>query len=144
LIQPASERVDDCELAAAVEARSTLLKIGNRRKLFRQGQAAERIFLLRKGEVVLTLKLSDGSVLGFKVLPGTFVGLVAVAGNQPYSMTATVAAESELHAISKTAFQDVVGQNARLSSRVQQLLDEAKSVRLAPLRLLRSSRPVTG
>lgn len=126
-----SECVADCELAAAIEARSKLLQIDCRRVLFRQGQLPDRLFLLQAGKVVLTSKLPDSSVLGFRAVPGSLIGLPAVAGNQPYSMTATATRDSGLHAISIPIFREIVGRNPRLSFRVLEVLAaEVRSARL--------------
>ena len=110
-----TECVADCELSAAIEARSTVLHIGSKKVLFRQGQEASRLFLLSAGEVVLTMQLPDTSVLGFRAIAGSLIGLPAVAGGQPYSMTATVTRASELHVISTRTFREIVGMNPRLS-----------------------------
>ena len=131
LNQLLSECIADCELAAAIEARSRLVQISNKRQLFRQGQSPERLFLLKSGEVVLTSRHDDGSVLGFRAIPGSLIGLPAVAGNQPYTMTATVTRYSELHAISIWTFREIVGTNPRLSLRVLEILAaEVRSARL--------------
>ena len=129
--QVPSECVDDCELAAAIEARSKLQCISNKRHLFRQGQAAERLFLLHAGEVVLTARQPDRSIIGFRAVPGSLIGLPAIAGNQPYSMTATVRKYSELYSISLLTFREIVGKNPRLSFRVLEILAaEVKSARI--------------
>ena len=126
-----SECVADCELAAAIEARSTLLRFEPKRTLFRQGQDPSRLFLLSAGEVVLTTKQQNGSILGFRAVPGSLIGLPAVAGNQPYSMTATVTRNSEMYAISVSTFRELVGRNPRLSFRVLEILAaEVRSARL--------------
>jgi CRP-like cAMP-binding protein len=137
-----SECVADCELAAAVEARSKLHQISNKRQLFRQGQAADRLFLLHAGEVVLTSRLPDSSVLGFRAIPGSLIGLPAVAGNQPYSMTASVKKYSELYSISIATFREIVGNNPRLSSRVLEIL--AAEVRSARLQFANALHTVRG
>ena len=131
LNQLLSECVADCELAAAIESRSRLLQVPNKRQLFRQGQSPERLFLLQAGEVVLTSRRTDGAVLGFRAVPGTLIGLPAIAGNAPYSMTATVTRYSELHVISIWTFREIVGSNPRLSLRVLEILAaEVRSARL--------------
>ena len=129
--QPQSECVADCELAAAIEARSQLQRISNKRQLFRQGQPADRLFLLHAGEVVLTSRLPDHSVLGFRALPGSLIGLPAIAGNQFYSMIASVRKYSEVYSISMGTFREIVGNNPRLSFRVLEILAaEVRSARL--------------
>jgi CRP-like cAMP-binding protein len=126
-----SECVADVELADAIEARSTLMHVGARRVLFRQGQEASRLYLLKAGEVVLTSRLPDKATVGFRAVPGSLIGLPAVAGNQPYCMSATVTKDADLHAISNMVFREIVGQNPRLSFKVLQILAaEVRSARL--------------
>ena len=140
--QPLSECVADCELAAAIEARSKLQKITNKRQLFRQGQSAEKLYLLHHGQAVLTSRLPDGAILGFRAVPGSLIGLPAIAGNQPYSMTATVMKHSEIYSISLSTFREIVGKNPRLSFRVLEILAaEVKSARLQVSRSLSMMRP---
>lgn len=136
LVQPATEYLDHCEFTAAIEARSALLRIAHRRKLFEQGQRPNRLFLLRTGEVTLTFRQADGSVSGFRAVPGAFIGLVALASDQPYSMTATASRDSELHAISKEVFREIMDRNPRLSSTVQRIVEESKTAHFLPLRLV--------
>jgi CRP-like cAMP-binding protein len=89
------------------------------------------LFLLKAGEVVMTSRLADKSVLGFRAGHGTLIGLSAVVGNEPYSMTATVTKPSLLNAISVATFRKIVGSNPRLSFRVLEILAaEARSVRI--------------
>lgn len=143
MTQPLSECVADCELAAAIEARSQLQCISNKRRLFRQGQPADKLFLLHAGEVVLTSRLPDQSVLGFRALPGTLIGLPAIAGDLPYSMTATVRKYSELYSISVFTFREIVGKNPRLSFRVLEILAaEVRSARLQISTALSTVQPV--
>src|SRR3569833_616700 len=118
LNQSLSECAADCELADAIEARSQLQRICNKRHLFRQGQLPDKVFLLHAGEVVVTSRRPDGSVLGFRALPGSLIGLPAIAGNQPYAMSATVRRYSGLYSISLWTFREIVGKNPRLSFRV--------------------------
>jgi CRP-like cAMP-binding protein len=125
-----SECVLDCELVDAIEALSRLRHVTAQRVLFRQGQPPSRLFLLKAGDVVLTSRLADKSVLGFRAAPGSLIGLPAVAGNRPYGMTATVTKNSDLHAISVSTFREIVGSNPRLSFRVLEILaGEVRSAR---------------
>jgi len=112
----------DCELSDPIEALSNLRQIPTKRILFRQGEPPSRLFLLKAGEVVLTSKLADKSVLGFRAVPGSLIGLPAIAGSRPYSMTATVTKNSDLHAISISTFREIVGSNPSLSFRVLEVL----------------------
>jgi len=131
LYQLLSECVADCELADAIEALSKLRQVAAKRILFQQDQPPSRLFLLKAGEVVLTSRLADKSVVGFRAVPGSLIGLPAIAGNRPYSMTATVTKNSELHAISVVTFRQIVGGNPRLSFRVLEILaSEVRSARL--------------
>lgn len=130
----------DCELADAIEALSKRRPVTARHILFRQGEPPSRLFLLRTGEVVLTSRRADKSVSGFRAAPGSLIGLAAIAGRQPYSMTATVTKNSDLYAISAETFREIVENNPRLSDRVLQVL--ASEVRSAHLfQLARRSLP---
>lgn len=81
--------------------------------------------------MILTSRLADSTVLGFRADPGTLIGLAAIAGNQPYTMTAIAARQASLHAISLTAFRQIIGNNPRLSFRVLQILAaEVRSARV--------------
>jgi CRP-like cAMP-binding protein len=125
-----SECVTDCELVDAIEALSKSRQVRAKHILFRQGEPPSRLFLLRTGEVVLTSRRADKSVLGFRAAPGSLIGLSAIAGNQPCCMTATVTKNSDLHAISIETFRGIVENNPRLSSRVLQVLaSELRSAR---------------
>jgi len=126
-----SECVTDRELADAVEALSRLRQVKTNCILFRQGEPPSRLFLLRAGEVVLTSRLADKSVLGLRAAPGSLIGLRAIAGGQPYSMTAKVTKNSDLHVISFETFREIVGCNPCLALRVIQVLaSEGKSARV--------------
>lgn len=134
---PQYECVADSVLTDAIEARSSLLRIHSKRVLFRQGQEQSRLFLLKEGEVVLTSRLLDNSVLGFRAVPGSLIGLQAIACNRPYSMTATVTRYSELHAISIWTYREIVGTNPRLSSRIEEMLSpEIRPARCPAFRAL--------
>jgi hypothetical protein len=99
----------------------------------------DRRFFLKTGEVILTSRLANASVLGFRGAPGFVVGLPAVAGNQPYSITRTATKRSELHAISVGVFRDIVRSNPRLSFRVLGILaGEVRSARLLSARASKS------
>ena len=137
-----SECIADCELSDAIEALSNLHQIPAKRILFRQGQPPSRLFLLKAGEVVLTSKLADKSVLGFRAVSGSLIGLPAIAGSRPYSMTAMVVKNSDLHAISISTFREIVGNNPRLSFRVLEML--AAEVRSARLLVSTALSSVTG
>ena len=134
-----SECVTDCELADAIEALSKRRPVTAKHILFRQGEPPSRLFLLRTGEVVLTISRADKSVLGFRAAPRSLIGLSAIAGRQPYTMTATVTKNSDLYAISAETFHEIVENNPRLSSRVLQVL--ASEVRSHLLQLVWRSLP---
>jgi CRP-like cAMP-binding protein len=81
--------------------------------------------------------MPDNSVLGFRALPGSLLGLPAIAGTLPYTMSASVRRYSELYSISLTTFREIVGKNPRLSSRVLEILAaEVRSARLQVSRAL--------
>lgn len=138
-----SESVADCELASAIEACSQLQRFTKGRVLFRQGQAPDRLYLLEAGEVVLTCRLANKSVGGYRAIPGSLLGLPAIAGSQPYSMSAMVTRNSTFHVISLASFRQIVGSNPRLSFRALEILAaEVTAARWLICRALSRKRPV--
>jgi CRP-like cAMP-binding protein len=69
--------------------------------LFRRGDKAVGVFLVRRGKVSLSL---DGtSVISRTLGPGSLLGLPATLSGEPYSLTATVAEDCQLDFIRREA-----------------------------------------
>lgn len=90
--------------------------------LFRIGEPATSVYLVRSGEVELRLPLSKGSGLGFYADSGLLVGLPAAFRNEPYSMTAVASADSELAVMEREEFCQLLQSNSALSFDVLRIL----------------------
>jgi CRP-like cAMP-binding protein len=114
----------------SVELRENLEAIANevfRAKgsaLFRRGDEASGVFVVRSGKVKLGLgcdeRLYPSRILGV----GALVGLPATMSGEPYSLTAEVVEDSRLGFVSRDAMLDLLRNNSKLSFQVMQLLSE--------------------
>ena len=85
----ASAFVADPELIEELEKRSTPVDCETERVLFNQDDPAVGLYLLRKGSVVLSMKAeAELPIFSVETGAGSLLGLPAVIGNQPYSLTA--------------------------------------------------------
>ena len=125
--------VADPELIAALEERSTLIPCDGERVLFRQGDPATGVFLLREGAVTVTMTaISDEPVLSLQAAPGSLLGLPGVIANQPYSLTARAHKGSRVFFMGRDAFTELMSTNPQLSLKVLQVLAaEVRTARLA-------------
>jgi CRP-like cAMP-binding protein len=126
-----SESIPDRQLATEFGKDCKELKVTRRKVLFRQGDVPLRMYLLKSGTVTLTMKIPvTGEALGFTAQQGYIIGLPAVAGGHPYSMTATALSGAELCEITRDHFRLVISSNPELSFRILQILaNEVHSTR---------------
>jgi len=90
--------------------------------LFRRGDAARGLFLIRSGRVSVAL---DGGLLALapRILDaGSVVGLPATVAGSPYSLTAEVIDDAELAFVPRPAFLDCLQTNPQLCFEVMDLL----------------------
>lgn len=90
--------------------------------LFRHGDAARGLFLIRSGKVSLAL---DGVNAAFpsRILgAGSVVGLPATVAGSPYSLTAQVIEDAELAFVPRAAIVDCLRQNPHLCFEVMDML----------------------
>jgi CRP-like cAMP-binding protein len=81
--------VADRSLLQALEERSQPIPCVEDRILFRQGEDAIGLFILRSGEASLVLRTELNEVAICLVAPaGSLLGLPAIIGNEQYSMRA--------------------------------------------------------
>jgi CRP-like cAMP-binding protein len=79
----------DPELFQVLEKRATAVECDVEHVLFRQGDPPVGLYVLAKGGATVTMTSEDGdSLLSVEAAPGSVLGLPAVIGNQPYSLTA--------------------------------------------------------
>src|SRR3954447_2376671 len=83
-----SSFVAERELIDALEKRSSTLVCDQEQKLFTQGGNPNGLYILRKGTAKLSMESPTGGVLmSITLLPGSLLGLPALIGNEPYTLT---------------------------------------------------------
>jgi CRP-like cAMP-binding protein len=99
--------------------------------LFVQGDSASGVYVVCSGTVRLFIRNPVTGEVTFDrvVAPGSLLGLPAVFGDKPYSMSAEVAQDGEVGFISRERFLEAMSQDGRLCLRCLQLLSE--EVRIA-------------
>jgi CRP/FNR family cyclic AMP-dependent transcriptional regulator len=123
----------DPELFQVLEKVSTAVECPVDHVLFRQGDPPMGLYLVAKGGAMVTMHSEDGeSLLSVEVLPGSLLGLPAVIGNQPYSLTARAHHGSWVGFVAKEDFNSLVQTNTTLMVKVLQVLaSEVRSARIA-------------
>jgi CRP-like cAMP-binding protein len=99
------------------------------RVLFRQGDDPTGLYILRTGEATLTMRSAGEVVLSVRAGSGSLLGLPAVIGNEPYSLTAEVREGSELSFVPQAEFAELMRTDPLLSLKLLQVL--AAEVRAA-------------
>jgi hypothetical protein len=92
---------------AATRARTLALQPGQ--VVIRQGEAADRFYIVKSGAVEVSRITVDGETAELATLgPGDFVGEIGLLENLPRTATVTAAAPTELLAIDAATFAEVV------------------------------------
>ena len=127
--QTSAAFVADPELLFELEKRATPIAIGGDRMLFRQGDVPRGVFILSKGVVRLTTRSDGDAVLSVQAAPGSLLGVPAVVGAKPYSLTAEALVGAEISLLGCDDFVHLMHTEPMLSFRVLQVL--AEEVRFA-------------
>jgi CRP-like cAMP-binding protein len=99
--------------------------------LFRQGQRGDCLYFVKWGEVSLTL-LAGNKEIRIRAGKGSLLGLPAVFGNQPYTMTAKATWNAEIFKLSSNAFTELLNKEPRMKEVVLQVLaGEVRAIRQA-------------
>ena len=124
---PSLEAIVDPELAQKVIGRSAVI-IPQAGILFRQGQPADCLYFVKSGEANLTMQAGDKE-FRIRASQGSLLGIPAIVGNQPYSMTATACRDAEIFRLSSVAFNDLIKAEPKMQEAVLRIL--AGEVRVA-------------
>ncbi|HVC46559.1 MAG TPA: cyclic nucleotide-binding domain-containing protein [Terracidiphilus sp.] len=120
----------DRELMEALELHSTPLDCETPCVLFTQGEPPSGLYVLKAGTVVLAMTSPQGrEIFRIPVDAGSVLGLPALIGNQPYSLTATAARGARLCFISIEDFSRIMVERPTLSLSILRVL--AAEVRTA-------------
>jgi CRP/FNR family transcriptional regulator len=114
--------VADRELIEALQQRSRPIDLGPNRILFRQGDAPIGVFILTKGTAKLTRHSKGKEVLAARVGAGSLLGVPAVIGAKPYSLTAEAMKSAEFCLLPGEYFIHLMHTEPTLSFRLLQVL----------------------
>jgi CRP-like cAMP-binding protein len=125
-----SSFIAERELIEALEKRSSTIICEEERKLFTQGGKPNGLFILRKGTATLSMESPTGGVLmSITLYPGSLMGLPALIGNEPYTLTATAQKDAEFGFVSREDFNSLMLTEPSLAVRILRVL--AAEVRTA-------------
>jgi CRP-like cAMP-binding protein len=127
--QASSAFVADSELIQELEKQSKPFIVGRDGVLFHQGDAPAGVFILRKGTARLTSKSDGAAILSIRAGAGSLLGVPAVVGSKPYSLTAEALEGAEVSLLTSEDFVHLMSTKPTLSFRVLQVL--AEEVRFA-------------
>lgn len=129
MTQASSAFVADPELIQELEKLAKPVPLGPDRVLFRQGNAPDGVYLLRKGTAALTSRSNDEAILSVQVGAGSLLGLPAVIANKPYTLTAEALEGAELGLVRCEDFVELMRREPSLSFLVLRVL--AAEIRFA-------------
>jgi CRP/FNR family transcriptional regulator len=125
-----SSFIAEKELIAALEKRSSTVVCIEPRCLFAQGGRPAGLFILRSGSASLTMESpTGGNLMSITLHPGSLLGLPALIGNEPYTMTANAEKDAELGFVTREDFNSLMLTDPSLAVRVLRVL--AAEVRTA-------------
>jgi CRP-like cAMP-binding protein len=125
-----SSFIAEQELIDALEKRSSVVVCAAPRRLFAQGGDPKGLYILRKGKATLTMESpTGGTLMAITLYPGSLLGLPALIGNEPYTLTATADKNAELGFVSREDFNSLMLTDPTLAVRVLRVL--AAEVRTA-------------
>jgi len=125
--------VADVELIRALEKNSTLVDCEGERILFAQGDPPIGVYILQSGEARLEMDSPEGKQLfTVKAPTGSLLGLPGILGNQPYTLTATAEAGSQVGFIPRDKFTALMQTEPTVALRILAVLAaEVRSARRA-------------
>ena len=114
-----------------------LLAVARRKKLrasailFAQGDQPSGVYVVCSGKVRLFIRNPVNGLVTFDRMaePGSLLGLPAVFGDKPYSMSAELVEDGEVAFIARPQFLELMRKDGQLCMRCLQLLSE--EVRIA-------------
>lgn len=118
-----SSLIAENELIEALEKRSSTLTCNEKRPLFRQGAEPIGLYILRQGRATLTMESpTGGTLLSMTLFPGSLLGLPALIGSEPYTLTATAEEGAELGFVTHEDFNSLMLAYPTIAVRVLRVL----------------------
>jgi CRP/FNR family cyclic AMP-dependent transcriptional regulator len=122
--------VADPSLVEALRVRAVPVDCSRDRILFRQGDPADGLFILLKGEASLRLDSPvGGEVLTMPAIPGSLLGLPGLIGSKSYSMSCEAKAGAEIRYLHRDDFSHLMLTEPELAMMILRVL--AAEVRTA-------------
>ena len=109
---PSLETILDRDLAEKIISRSVEV-ITQDGVLFRQGDWGDSVYIVKSGEVTLTIKAEDKEV-HIRAVQGSLLGLAAIIRNEPYTMTAKACWDAEIFRLSTDALNNLIDTEPRM------------------------------
>ena len=122
--------VAEQELIDALAKRSASITCPKERVLFKQGDLPAGLYILRKGKAGLTMQSATGTViLSVLASPGSLLGLPALVGNEPYTLSAIAFKGAELGYVTREDFSSMMIAEPAIATKILRVL--AAEVRTA-------------
>jgi len=130
LILDSSAFVAEQDLIDALEHLSIQILCERDRVLFKQGESPAGLYILRRGKASLTMESATGApILSVTAFPGSLLGLPALVGNEPYTLTAVALKGAELGFVKREDFSSLILTDPTMAVKVLRVL--AAEVRTA-------------
>lgn len=123
----------DPDLLKALERHASPIACDEDRILFQQGDPPVGLYILTRGEATLAMDSENNQpVFTCRAIAGSLLGLPALIGNQPYSLTAIASRGAQVGLIEKDAFHGIMSTELPLMVKILQVLAaEVRSARMA-------------
>ena len=125
--------VADAELITILEKSTTPVDCGTERVLFAQGDSPNGLYILQVGEARLAMTSAEGRpIFSIRAPQGSLLGLPGLVANQPYTLTATAEAGSQVGFIPRHQFTALMQSEPSVALRILAVLAaEVRSARRA-------------
>jgi CRP-like cAMP-binding protein len=123
----------DSELIRALNEHAMPIVCDTDRILFQQDDPAVGLYILHEGEATLSMASQQGEeILSVKATDGSLLGLPGLVSSQPYSLTAVARAGARVSFLGRTEFTAIMQSNSTLAFKILQVLAaEVRSARRA-------------
>jgi CRP/FNR family transcriptional regulator, dissimilatory nitrate respiration regulator len=120
----------DSRLIEALRERSQPVACTEGRILFSQGDAPGGLYIIKSGEAALVMTSATGNVIMcFHTGAGSLLGLPAVIGKEPYSLTAMARKGSVVSFVTRDDFEQLLRTDPSMNPYILKVL--AKEIRTA-------------
>ena len=123
----------DSELILALEDRSTAISCSEDHVLFKQGEIPAGLYILNQGETTLTMTSPSGEqIMSIQTRAGALLGLPALIGNEPCTLSAIARNGAQLSFIPRGELVSLMHASPLLALKMLKVLAaEVRSARRA-------------